>query len=147
MSSAAPTEESPETLARRLLGAIDARGDRMLGWGDGEVALHVLWQSAAFLITVEAEAEEVLRAVEERAAEGGYVSRLTTRRAPRGLHPEAEGTFALVVCRAAPKERATTVRAEVERLLAPGGVSWIGWDDGEVTELRGPPRNAAQEAP
>jgi SAM-dependent methyltransferase len=122
-------------LAEHLLAASGVTGGRLLELGPfaGGIALHVLWRSEAFLATVLAEEEAPLRWVEERAAEGGYVSRLTTRRMPLDPLPEPSASFDLVALRGAFFLLTPSLLREVARVLRPGGFAWVGGGYGPTT--------------
>jgi SAM-dependent methyltransferase len=104
-----------------------------LGPFAGGLALNLLWKTERFLATVADESEAVLRWVEERAAEGGYVSRLATRRARPERVPEPDASFDLVAVRGAFFFLTPTLLREAYRLLRPGGFAWIGGGYGPAT--------------
>ncbi|MBI5444998.1 MAG: class I SAM-dependent methyltransferase, partial [Deltaproteobacteria bacterium] len=104
-----------------------------LGPFAGGLALNLLWKSERFLVTVVDESEAVLRWVEQRAAEGGYVSRLTTRRAGLDPIPEADASFDLVAVRGAFFFLTPSLLREVRRVLRPGGFAWVGGGYGPIT--------------
>lgn len=122
-------------LAEHLLRASGIEGGRLLELGPfaGGITLNVLWRSEAFLATVVAEEEAPLRWVEERAAEGGYVSRLATRRACLDPLPEPSGSFDLVAFRGAFFLLTAPLLREVARVLRPGGFAWVGGGYGPTT--------------
>ena len=104
-----------------------------LGPFAGGLALNVLWKSEMLVVTVIDESEPMLRWVEEKAAEGSYVSRITTRRRPIDPIPEADATFDLVAVRGAFFFLTPTLLREVKRVLRPGGFGWVGGGYGPTT--------------
>ena len=122
-------------MAEYLLASSGVPGGRFLDLGPfaGGLALNVLWKAETFLATVIDESEPVLRWVEERAAEGGHVSRLTTRRRPIDPIPEADATFDLVAVRGAFFFLTSSLLREVRRVLRPGGFAWVGGGYGPTT--------------
>ncbi|MBI5014851.1 MAG: class I SAM-dependent methyltransferase [Deltaproteobacteria bacterium] len=122
-------------LAEHLLATSGIEKGRLLELGPfaGGIALNVLWRSEVFLVTVLAAEEVPLRWAEERAAEGGYVSRLTTRCAPLVPLPEPSGSFDLVVLRGAFFGLTPSLLAEIARVLRPRGFGWVGGGFGPTT--------------
>jgi SAM-dependent methyltransferase len=118
-----------------LLDRSGIRAGRFLDLGPfaGGLALNLLWKTELFQVTVLDEAESVLRWVEEKAAEGGYVSRLTTRRALFDPIPEPDASFDLVAVRGAFFFLTSSLLREVRRVLRPRGFAWVGGGYGPAT--------------
>lgn len=122
-------------MAEYLLATSGVKGGRFLDLGPfaGGLALNILRKCESLLVTVIDESEPVLRWVEEKAAEGGYVARLTTRRRPVDPLPEADATFDLVAVRGAFFFLTPSLLQEVKRVLRPGGFGWVGGGYGPTT--------------
>jgi molybdenum cofactor cytidylyltransferase len=90
-----------------------------VGPGSAERALKTLWRHPLRLVTVESSDPEELRWIEERAAEGGYVSRLTTRLGQPGVIREGDGCVDEII--ASLPEVSPHMAREFARVLRPGG--------------------------
>jgi SAM-dependent methyltransferase len=122
-------------MAEHLLETSGVRGGRFLDLGPfaGGLALNVLWRSQHFLATVCDESPGVLRWVEERAAIGGYVSRLTTIHSEIDPIPAGSESFDLVAVRGAFFFLTPHLLQEIRRVLRPGGFGWVGGGYGKST--------------
>lgn len=122
-------------MAEHLLTSSRVTGGRFLELGpfSGGLALNILWKNEDFLATVCDSSAAVLRWTEERAAVGGYVSRLTTLLAPLDPVPAPAGTFDLVAVRGAFFFLTVSLLSEIHRVLRPGGYAWIGGGYGKTT--------------
>jgi SAM-dependent methyltransferase len=122
-------------MTEHLLEVSGFQGGRFLDLGpfSGGLALQLLWKSDAVLATVCDESAVVLRWVEERAAEGGYVSRLTTIQAAIDPVPLPSGSFDLVAVRGAFFFLTPHLLGEIRRVLRPGGFGWVGGGYGPST--------------
>jgi ubiquinone/menaquinone biosynthesis C-methylase UbiE len=122
-------------MADYLLEASGVEGGKFLDLGPfaGGLALSILQKGESFVATVIDESDPVLRWVEERAAESGQASRLTTRRLPIDPIPEPDSTFDLVAVRGAFFFLTPTLLREVKRVLRPGGFGWVGGGYGPTT--------------
>src|SRR5665811_1648837 len=108
-------------MADHLLATSGVRAGRFLDLGPfaGGLALNILQECETLVVTVIDESELVLRWVEEKAAEGGYASRLTTHRRPVDPIPEADAGFDLVAARGAFFFLTPTLLQEIRRVLRP----------------------------
>ena len=122
-------------MADHLLAISGVRGGRFLDLGPfaGGLALDILRKCETLAVTVIDESEQMLRWVEEKAAEGGYGLRLTTRRQPIDTIPEADATFDLVAVRGAFFFLTPALLREVRRVLRPDGFGWVGGGYGPTT--------------
>ena len=118
-----------------LLATSGVGGGRFLDLGPfaGGLALDILHRCGTFAVMVIDESESVLRWVEEKTAEGGCRSRLTTRRRPIDPIPDADAAFDLVAVRGAFFFLTPTLLREVKRVLRPGGFGWVGGGYGPTT--------------
>ncbi|MHB8763230.1 MAG: class I SAM-dependent methyltransferase [Deferrisomatales bacterium] len=122
-------------MAEHLLAASGRRGGRALELGpfSGGISAALLAADPALTAVVQDEAPGVPRWAEGLAAGRGVGDRLSTRVAPLGAIPEADGAFDLVVARGAFFFLTPELLREVGRVVRPGGFGWVGGGYGPRT--------------
>jgi len=133
--AAAPRTAGGEDRAATILRATGVKGGLVVHVGCGDAALTAaLHRSDAYLVEGLETDPAVVDAARARLARAGLYGQVSVVHWAGKRLPYVDNLVNLVVC-----ERPGAVpRREIERVLAPGGVAWLGPADGKAEILRKP---------